>query len=677
MSTRRAFLFGQTQFDRNSIPEILSDFEQLPTVDESAFAHRLDIKEAYRSNLEAYRLFVVEKNVSLRQIETLTGVDPKQLYRLFQRVISKASDGRIEGLRGLIPFKHLKVYVREVKVKATSVLFSKNASGAMGQLLRRFPALESWLRKKVKERNRPLRPGEIREVRKSVRSLHAEFLKKCIELGVERDEYPFNQDLQGFRSIQQLVKRITLEQKGSHPRASDAPPVVAKQPDMEFDSWPVGDVPFKLVQFDGHKIDVRLTLLVDDPFGMQTVIELHRIWILVVTDVSSRCILGYHLALGLEYNKDDVAEAIQAAIVPHRRMNLTIPGLQIKEEGGFPNEVMPELEYHRFGWFHYDTAKSHIAHDSLERLADVLGCWTMSGRLGEPDDRAIIERFFGLLEEHFHQLPGTTGSSPTDPVRKLGNVGSDISRLIRLDQLSQLVEVFIANLNGEVKSSLGGRTALEAMRYQISKPEFLLQTLPVSRRHQLFLLKEATIKFVRGKTQPHVNFENVRYTSDLLSSRPELVGSPLRIYFIARDLRTIHAFFDDGSELGILVASRQWRKTPHSLRLRQEIFRLIRQGRLRLSGTDDPIEVYVREKRREASTNKRAANSVAKVRAGISAAAVAEKSGDSAFGDPRPGQTDKSDELSAIPPASNKNKSRLAAPPVVPVPLTLKKTLLF
>ncbi|MES2400600.1 MAG: hypothetical protein V4573_11495 [Pseudomonadota bacterium] len=167
MSTPRAFLFGQTRFDRNSVPEILSDFEQLPTVDESAFAHRLDIKEAYRSNLEAYRLFVVEKNVSLRQIETLTGVDPKQLYRLFQRVISKASDGRIEGLRGLIPFKHLKVYVREVKVKATSVLFSKNASGAMGQLLRRFPALESWLRKKVKERNRPLRPGEIREVRKS------------------------------------------------------------------------------------------------------------------------------------------------------------------------------------------------------------------------------------------------------------------------------------------------------------------------------------------------------------------------------------------------------------------------------------------------------------------------------------------------------------------------------
>ena len=674
MSLRQTFIFGQIRFDRASIPDVLADFEQLPTVDESAFSQRPEVKEAYKRNLEAYRLFVVEKNIPLRQIHTLTGVDPKQLYLLFQRVLCKASDGRIQGLRGLIPFKHIKEYQRDVAVKATSVLFSKNASGALGQLFKRYPSLETWGRKKVRDRNRPLRPGEIREVKKSIRSLHGEFLKKCTELGVERDEYPFNQDLQGFRSLQEFVRRVTLEQKGSHSKAHDKPAGVESQPNSEFDLWPVGDVPFKLVQFDGHKIDVRLTLVVDDPFGMQTVIELHRIWILVVTDVSSRCILGYHLALGVEYNKDDVAEAIQAAIVPHRKMNFTIPGLKMAESGGFPNELMPELEYHRFGWFHYDTAKSHIAQGSLERLADVLGCWTMSGRLGEPDDRAIMERFFGLLEQYIHQIPGTTGSSPSDPVRKLGNVGKDISRLIQLDQLAQLVEVVIGNLNGEAKSSLGGRTPLEAMRYQISKPEFLLQTLPVSRRHQLFLLKEATIKVVRGKTLPHINFEHVRYTSDLLASRPELVGTTLRVYFIARDMRTIHAFFEDGSELGILVASRQWRKTPHSLRLRQEIFRLIRQGRLHFSSTDDPVEVYLREKRREATDNKRAANSVAKVQAGISAATAAEKFGVTTLNPTVQAQFEQSDIITKGSSSPKKNKPEK---PVVPVPLSLKRTLLF
>lgn len=667
------FIFGKAPFSRASIPEILADFELLPTVDESAFAP--EVRAAYKNNLEAYRLFVVEKSVPLRQIKNLTGVDPKQLYRLLTRVLVKADDGRIQGLRGLIPFKHMKEYERCVVVKATSVLFTKNASGAMGQLLKKHPPLESWVRKNVRLRNKPLRKGEFREVKKSVRSLHQSFLKKCTEVGVQDDEYPFNQDMLGFRSFQALVKKITLEQEGSHRKADDQIAVVAAQPDQDYERWPVGNIPFKLVQFDGHKIDVRLTLVIEDPFGMQTVIEIARVWILVVKDVCTKCILGYHLALGVEYNKDDVAEAIQAAIVPHRRMNLTIPGLVMKEGGGFPNEVQPELEYHRLSWFHYDTAKSHIAHDSLDRLADVLGCWTMSGRLGEPDDRAIIERFFGLLEEFFHQVPGTTGSKPSDPVRRLGDVGKDLSRLMTLEELAQLIEVVIGNLNGEVSSALGGRTPLQAMRYHTSKPEFLIQTLPVSRRHQLFLLKEATIKVIRGaKTVPHINFEGVRYTSDLLERRHELVGTSLRIYYIARDIRTIHAFFEDGSELGILLASRQWRKTPHSLRLRKEILRNIRLGLLRVGPGDDPIEAYVRKKRKEATESKRAGNSIAKVRAGIAAAASAANFGDSPFGQVVPPETEVSDEQ-----ASRQDMKKKVKPGylVLPVPLTLKKTLLF
>ncbi|MDI1267710.1 MAG: hypothetical protein PSV40_01210 [Polaromonas sp.] len=669
----RVFIFGNTSFSRASIPAILADFEQLPTVDESALT--LELRQAYKNNLEAYRLFVAEKDVPLRQIRDLTGVDPKQLYLLLQRVLVKAEDGRIQGLRGLIPFKHIKEYERCVAVKATSVLFTKNASGAMAQLLKKFPSLETWSRKNVRLRNKPLRPGEIREVKKSVRSLHTDFLKKCKYLGVQNDEYPFNQDLLGFRSFQALVKQITLEQKGSHRKADDQPASVEAQPDMEFERWPVGNVPFKLVQFDGHKIDVRLTLVVNDPFGMQTVIEIARIWILVVKDVSTRCVLGYYIAYGVEYNKDDVAEAIQAAIVPHRRMKLTIPGLEIKEGGGFPNEVMPELEYHRLSWFHYDTAKSHIAQDSLDRLADVLGCWTMSGRLGIADDRAIIERFFGLFEEFFHQIPGTTGSKPSDPVRRLGDVGTDHSRLVTVEELEQLVEVVIGNTNGDASSALGGRTPLEAMMYQTSKPEFMLQTLPVSRRHQLFLLKEATIKVVRGaKTAPHINFEGVKYTSDLLVRRHELVGKTLRIYFIARDIRTIHAFFEDGSELGILVASRQWRKTPHSLRLRKEILRNIRLGFLRVGPGDDPVEAYVRNKRKAATESKRAGNSIAKVRAGIAAANSAAAFGDSPFGPVAPPETALSDEQAS---RSVPKKKTKPGELVVPVPLTLKKTLLF
>ena len=54
--------------------------------------------------------------------------------------------------------------------------------------------------------------------------------------------------------------------------------------------------PFEEVEFDGHKLDLRLTLKVQDPYGMDTYLEVSRIWILVVIEVVSRAILGYAVA---------------------------------------------------------------------------------------------------------------------------------------------------------------------------------------------------------------------------------------------------------------------------------------------------------------------------------------------------------------------------------------------
>jgi hypothetical protein len=91
-----------------------------------------------------------------------------------------------------------------------------------------------------------------------------------------------------------------------------------------------------------------------------------------------------------------------------------------------------------------------------------------------------------------------------------------------------------------------------------------------------------------------------------------LIGQKLRIYFDPRDIRVIHAFFEDGSELGVLTASKPWCYTPHSLRVRQEIFRLKALGKLRYKDGDDPIEAWVKYKRRQSADNKRARNDLAK-----------------------------------------------------------------
>lgn len=181
---------------------------------------------------------------------------------------------------------------------------------------------------------------------------------------------------------------------------------------------------------------------------------------------------------------------------------------------------------------------------------------------------------------------------------------------------------------------------------------------------------------VRGrKSQAHINFEGVRYTSDILARKPELISQKLRIYYIASDIRKVHAFFTDGSELGILVAQKLWRTTPHSIRLRQEILRMRRLGKISWGAQDDPVAVYMEQKRKAAKNSKRAATQYEKARQGIQAAAKNAAGDISPFAPTRSQEPAHSTaEADALAAAALRNPAR---GPVEPTPLTLRKTIIF
>jgi putative transposase len=91
----------------------------------------------------------------------------------------------------------------------------------------------------------------------------------------------------------------------------------------------------------------------------------------------------------------------------------------------------------------------------------------------------------------------------------------------------------------------------------------------------------------------------VRYSSRLLQQAGDLIGKPIRVHVDPQDLRIVHAYLDSGAELGPLNAARPWHRTPHSLRLRQEILRLRRQRKLHFTPADDPVEVFLQAKRQQ------------------------------------------------------------------------------
>jgi putative transposase len=603
---------------RAQLPPVLADLSTWPAVDPGALSPTNQRRFADRAR--AMVLAIERPDVSPAEIQRLTGVWRHELVRLLGRCLEMAPDGRIYGYRGLLPWKHVRVQQRRQVVLPSEPSGRGGAAGAFVQLLRAHPNIQRWLDRELNQRLKPLAAGEIRIVNRKLNAIHTAFLQKLREAGLTDKDYPFNRDLMGRRTLSTYAKHHALTsqfaaQAEGMPGGSSAGH--AKNLKL-VSALPTPALPFDAVQFDGHKIDARFSVRIDSLGGMETVYEVSRIWLLLCLDVVTRAALGYALVIAPEYNSDEVARCIQSCFGKSEQPAFTIPGLKLKDGAGFPKDLFEPASYASWGWFMYDSARANLAAATLERLINAVGCYVSTGRLGEPNDRSVIERFFKTFEAHgFHSIPGTTGASPTDVARKLGDVGSDIQRLMSVDQLNEIVYAMLANYNAEPHGSLGGRTPNEAMRYWIDKYGLCIRRLPADQRRRLAFLQEARLVTVVGgkgtKAAPHINFEGVRYSSAALQSKPDLIGKKLRLTFNVMDVRSVEAFFaDDGSELGVLTASRAWARTPHSLRLRKEILRYIRLKKIRLCDGDDAIECWAAYARKAAIKDRRKASAIGK-----------------------------------------------------------------
>ena len=598
------------RFDRRKLILAAPPLELWPSVD----ASHLEPAEQGRVQQLCSALWDLfsESDMPVKTIVIRHGVPKYALYRAARRCMEKHPDGGIYGFRAAIPYMRTKDYERQLPPTPTPYERT-GCTGALAQLLRDYPDVEKCIRTAIRDRSRPVKPGG--QVRQPIQAIHRDFIKACRDAGITADKYPLNTSRRGIRSLSSYVKRIMerdFDMAVSHAggtRSSKAP--------SERGQSPATTRPFEVVEFDGHKMDIRLTVRMVDPFGMEQTLELHRIWILVLLDVYTRAVIGYHIALGKEYNKDDVAVALQAALTPAKPRQYIIPELVVREGGGLPSSVLPEVAFACWDWFRMDGAKSHRAHDTLIRLNQIVGCWTDNGPPATPNDRPYIERFFHLIARHFaHRLPGTVGNSPDSIERALSDPKGDLSLSVELPELEDMVHVLISNYNDTSHAGVGGKTPLEAMAYSLRSKNSFLRTLPMPIRSNLCLMQEARVMQIKGSARdgvrPHINFAYVKYTSPLLASNAALIGRNLRIYYDVRDIRAVKAFFEDGAELGVLTAARPWNITPHSLRLRQEIHRLIAEGKLKLTADECPVTGWSRYKWRTAKTNKKSANALAK-----------------------------------------------------------------
>lgn len=550
----------------------------------------------------------------LRAIEQQTGVHRRQLYRCLARCLMTHSDGRPWGWRALAPYTHIKPYER-TKPVVPRKHSRAGAAGAFCMLLRTYPALSQWLSTSVRRKRLSLEQistdDGLRTRLSGVRHLHSGFLNQCRQLGLTARDYPLNTDRLAIRSLAGAAKRECLRSFGEGARLAGAQHL--KGMPSEYRA-PPATAPLQVVEFDGHRLDVRLKIVVSDPLGFEQSFEIERIWLLVIIDVYSRAVLGYHVSLNREYSRHDVIRTVEAALEPHRPRTFTVPGLQYGPADAMPSGKFPQLGYATWQWMKLDNAKANLSHDVRHTLGQFVGCFIDAGPAHSPDDRPYIERFFRTVGTSLSsRLPGYTGSNLLDVRRALADPKGNLRLYVSLTEIEQLLAASIASYNATPHDGLNGRTPLEAIEHGLDGA--MLNWLPQDKRRTLCLMHTPRHAKVRGYLhqgqRPHINFHGVRYTNSVLASTSAFLGQSLRIYYSSQDLRTIRAFTAEGAEIGVLTAQGAWGVVAHDLKLRQEIVRL--RGRKQLESALSPefLERFIAAKITKARGKRRAASDLA------------------------------------------------------------------
>jgi putative transposase len=567
---------------------------------------------------------------SIREIEKSAGINRRQLYRWLERAQEQHPDGRPFGFRGLIRYMRIADYERVRDVQVHGERGSRGAAGALAQLFERYPALAGWLLLQVKRRRVLLEQihtdGHLRTRLRGLQSLHDDFLHQCRSVGLTAGDYPFNTADRALRSLSRRLKDEMLRTFGTAARSAGAPHLKGL-PRLDAAGTPAATRPYQVVEFDGHRLDIRLKVVVRDPLGFAHEFEMERVWLLAIIDVCTRAVLGYHIALAREYSRYDVIKTIENALEPHHARAFTIAGLARGTQDGFPSERLPELAYATWEWMKLDNAKANLANETLTALCEFVGCVADAGPKYSPDERPYIERFFGTIASRLSsRLPGYTGSHPRDLRRALADPKGDLRLYVSLDELGELVEYAISSYNGTPHTGLNNATPLEAMEYFVRSRQTLLAWLAEQRRRTLCLMQSARQCRVRAYigqgVRPHINLYRVRYTNRVLAASTHLIGQRLLIYMNADDLRSVRAFLADGTELGVLDAQGAWQLVPHNLKLRQEI---CKQSGKRQRFSDvgmNPIEAYVQEKFTQAKKTRKAATDLARTKQSLASAST-------------------------------------------------------
>jgi len=358
---------------------------------------------------------------------------------------------------------------------------------------------------------------------------------------------------------------------------------------------------FERVEMDAHKLDGRFSVEMPQLDGSSVPKIIHRLWVIVILDVVSRAVLGYHLSLRREVSKDDVLAAIKNALTKWRPRDIHFSDVPYAPSAALPSGVRDDWVGLCWDETSVDGALAQTCLTVRSKLKDVVGSDLLEPNTSfsvrrSKDDRPFIETFFrALASRGFQRLSNTTGK---DPKGKKGRNPDKIALTsgFQYEYAEELLDVLIANYNAKGHSSLNDRSPLQYLHFALSRPDATVRRADKELVEQLVSYrKKCVVKggANQGRT-PFVNFVNGRYSNEILANRDDLVGKYVWVInHLEFDARVVRCSTMEGHSLGILRVAPPWSKLPHSLSVRQAICAAERRGKFAFAEGEDGIETFM------------------------------------------------------------------------------------
>jgi len=489
------------------------------------------------------------------------GIGTRELYRLLDRCLGSPPDGAPALSMGLLP------HARVVAID----------SGAFAKLLRERPGVFDELRRMLRDEVK----GRANGAHHDVKQFHSQFIDLLVRAGIEPTAYPFNTRGRAVETLRKWRRAVEQELRTGKGLSAAAANALMSARDSK---------PMDCFQLDEHKKDFETGLLLDSGFE-QRPIRVARFWVVAAVDEASSAIFGYSWGYSANPRADEILECLDNATRTWTPMTELPPGLSYSEAGGMPSKF-PEFEYAIPTMLKMDNGMAHFAGDVHRHVQQAWNSVLNLGRPKFPIARMVVEAVFRRLAVFEHQMPSTTGASPTDPRRDRRRSRAP---LVPVSHIGALLDVIVAELNGRRRPDLGGYSPLEILKHW-SDSGGIRRVLPERFRGVGAAFRVRRELMVRGnllKQKPlHINFCYAGYRSDFLARSGLKPNERVLVEFDRRDLRTLTVLDEAGTPRGEVTVQGHWRRFQHDERLRTAVYRLAKERSL---SELDALTAYFRE----------------------------------------------------------------------------------